>query len=303
MLLSACFENVFRDAEFESIGFIGHHPKRMLTFVSAKKYVDKVVANDSAAAVLCTSDLVDLFPSRIGVATVENPQIELYRLHNQLADNDAFCRKKIPTVIPASCKVHPMACVAENNVKIGENVTIEEFVSIKENSTIGDGCTIRAGSVIGGSGLMAKRHKNTSIFAKHYGGVSIGDGVEILQHVSVMASVFPWQDTVVGGAAIISDFALIGHGVEIGKQTFVAGSACISGSTMVGEKCFIGPSAVICNGINIGDDAFVTMGAVVINDVPDGKTVSGNPAVDHKVFLYDYMQKQRIASKLRQELK
>jgi acetyltransferase-like isoleucine patch superfamily enzyme len=40
----------------------------------------------------------------------------------------------------------------------------------------------------------------------------------------------------------------------------------------------IGGGAVLCPGVEIGEEAFVGAGAVVVEDVPPGVVVVGNPA-------------------------
>lgn len=46
----------------------------------------------------------------------------------------------------------------------------------------------------------------------------------------------------------------------------------------IGDRAWIGGQAVINPGVTIGDDVVVAAGAVVIEDVPDGVVVGGNPA-------------------------
>jgi maltose O-acetyltransferase len=46
----------------------------------------------------------------------------------------------------------------------------------------------------------------------------------------------------------------------------------------VGENVWVGGQAVLNPGVSVGDDAVVASGAVVIEDVPAGTLVGGNPA-------------------------
>ncbi len=46
----------------------------------------------------------------------------------------------------------------------------------------------------------------------------------------------------------------------------------------IGENVWVGGGAVINPGISIGDDSVVASGAVVVDDVPEGVVVGGNPA-------------------------
>jgi len=46
----------------------------------------------------------------------------------------------------------------------------------------------------------------------------------------------------------------------------------------VGDNVWIGGQAVLNPGVTVGDDAVVASGAVVVDDVPSGTFVAGNPA-------------------------
>ena len=50
--------------------------------------------------------------------------------------------------------------------------------------------------------------------------------------------------------------------------------------TIIHHGASIGSGAVIRCGVTIGEWAMVACGAVVVEDVPEGATVAGNPAVD-----------------------
>jgi UDP-3-O-[3-hydroxymyristoyl] glucosamine N-acyltransferase len=52
---------------------------------------------------------------------------------------------------------------------------------------------------------------------------------------------------------------------------------CVGGA-VVGARASIGANATILPGVRIGSDALVGAGSVVVDDVPDGTVVAGNPA-------------------------
>ena len=65
-------------------------------------------------------------------------------------------------------------------------------------------------------------------------------------------------------------------------MTFGPGVQC-NGNVHVGDGAYIGSGANIRNGkpgtpLRIGAGAFVAMGAIVVQDVPAGALVAGNPA-------------------------
>jgi acetyltransferase-like isoleucine patch superfamily enzyme len=48
--------------------------------------------------------------------------------------------------------------------------------------------------------------------------------------------------------------------------------------THVEDGAYIGPRAIILPGVRVGRNAIVSAGAVVVQDVPEGTEVRGNPA-------------------------
>jgi UDP-3-O-[3-hydroxymyristoyl] glucosamine N-acyltransferase len=67
----------------------------------------------------------------------------------------------------------------------------------------------------------------------------------------------------------------------VGRRCILAGSTQVSGYSTIGDNVWIGPSAVIGNKLSIGTGARIEIGSVVVDDVPPGRTVSGNFAYDH----------------------
>lgn len=72
--------------------------------------------------------------------------------------------------------------------------------------------------------------------------------------------------------------AAIGHDSVLGNYVTVMPLASVSGSVRIGDRATIGAGAVVRQGQTIGPDAMVGAGAVVVNDVPPGAIVVGNPA-------------------------
>lgn len=127
----------------------------------------------------------------------------------------------------------------------------------------------------------------------------VADGV---QFFSVNAdNVVQLDDIQLGEGAILCPFVTLTSNIRIGRHfhaniysyvehdcvvgdfvTFAPGVMC-NGNVHVGDHVFIGAGAVIRQGLTgeplvIGRGAVVGMGAVVIDSVPPGATVVGNPA-------------------------
>lgn len=103
--------------------------------------------------------------------------------------------------------------------------------------------------------------------------------IGIVFHIELPSLVHPLRmahpyGIVVNGGAQLGKNVTIFQGVTIGSKR--GGSK--SGVPAVGDNVVIFPNAVIVGGITIGEGATIAPGAIVINDVPRGATVAGNPA-------------------------
>ena len=278
------------EKEFNSLGLAGYNDGyNVCTFLAAAKYAESL--SEGVSMILTSNEVFDDFQKEdqlktsYGICIVDNPRIAYFKLHNALASDNRYKRERYNTRIAESAKISKMACVAENNVTIGENVVVEEFVSIKENTIIGDNCVIRSGSVIGGTGFEIKNSDEGLWTVTHIGGVILGKNVEIQQCTTIDKAIYPWDNTILGDFDKINSQVQIAHGVKIGNNTEVVANAGIQGRVQIGENVWIGPNSAIRNGITIGNNARVNIGAVVTLSVPDGAAVSGNFARPHNVMI------------------
>lgn len=167
-------------------------------------------------------------------------------------------------------------CTLDGDITIGDGTVIWNNVVIVNRVTIGKSCTVCSGTVIGHDGFgytEDAEHRKTMV--KHFGGVSIGDRVTILENCSVSRGVI--DDTVIENGTKIDAEVRVGHNCAIGEDSvFICGSQ-LYGSCHFGKNTYFA-SGVIRNQVSVGDNGFVGMGAVVVRDVAPGETVVGNPA-------------------------
>jgi sugar O-acyltransferase (sialic acid O-acetyltransferase NeuD family) len=101
---------------------------------------------------------------------------------------------------------------------------------------------------------------------------TLGPGTAILQHVTVSAT------AQVGAHVVVLPQTVISHDCVIGDHVCLTGGVCLSGGVRVGARSYIGTNACVMNGVTIHEGSLVGMGSVVLQDVPSGSVVVGNPA-------------------------
>ena len=82
----------------------------------------------------------------------------------------------------------------------------------------------------------------------------------------------------VGQACILNTACSIDHDCRLADGVHISPGAHLAGNVAVGQSSWIGIGAAIKQGINIDASCMVGAGAVIIEDVPAGAVVVGNPA-------------------------
>ena len=177
---------------------------------------------------------------------------------------------------------------------VGQRVTVGAFavlgaeVVIEDDVFIGEGCVVRHASVgkatqigpgakVGYVGFGCVRDRQGHWHERpHFGRVSIGAYCHIREDVAISRGTL--GDTNVGSGVRIGPHSVVGHGVSIGDDCFLAQAVKLAGSVSIGRSATLWSGAVVRDGVRIGENAVVGMGAVVLRDVPAGNTVVGNPA-------------------------
>ena len=107
----------------------------------------------------------------------------------------------------------------------------------------------------------------------------IEDYVSIGESNQVFANVYINSAVKLGSNNIINTYALIEHEVEIGNNNHISVGAIICGRVYIGDNCMIGAGATIIDKISICDNVIIGAGTVVVNDIKEGGTYVGVPAI------------------------
>jgi UDP-3-O-[3-hydroxymyristoyl] glucosamine N-acyltransferase len=166
---------------------------------------------------------------------------------------------------------------------VGDDTLLHPGVTIGERCTVGSCCVVHAGAVIGADGFgflfeAGRFHKVPQV-----GKVVVGNGVEIGAHASIDRAAT--DTTRVGAGTRIENLVQIGHNVAVGRDCTIRAQAGIAGSTELEDGVVIGERAALNDHIRIGRGAEVTARGGAARSVPAGITVSGLPAVPHRLFL------------------
>ena len=247
MLLSELLPAYLPDVKFELRGeqafdhlaLVDYAPEgSCCTFAEKSNYFGRL--NTNVTMVFTKADCADaLVELGLGACIVEKPRLTFFRLHNALAQVQGYARPRFKTQIGANCRISPLAVIAEENVVIGNDVTIEEFVVVRENTIIGDRAILRTGARIGNAGFEYKEFNGGVLAVEHLGGVILGDDTEIHANCCVDKALYPWDNTEVGDKTKVDSLSLIGHGAKGRERTHYGKCRC-GWPDCVGKECMGG---------------------------------------------------------------
>lgn len=196
--------------------------------------------------------------------------------------------------------------VAEQG-KMKTDYKIYAGVNLGTDSTIEDYCIIgvpprgkKDGDLetIFGKGAVIRSH--TVIYA----GNKIGKNFQTGNKVNIRELNEIGDNVSIGTLSVVEHHVIIGNNVRIHSQVFIPEYSVLEDNAWIGPNVVltnakypvspgvkdslkgpvikkgakVGANATILPGVVIGENALVGAGAVVVDDVPDGAVVAGNPA-------------------------
>ncbi len=168
-------------------------------------------------------------------------------------------------------------------VIIGENAFIHPNVTIRDNIVIGNNVTVHSGTVIGSDGFGYLREGDGHRKILQVGSVIIEDNVEIGANVTIDRATV--GNTIIGSGSKIDNLVQIAHNVTIGKNSIIVAQVGISGSAEIGEGVILAGQAGVRDHVTIGKGVVVGAQSGVGSDIPDGQIYSGSPAMPHRKWL------------------
>ena len=175
-----------------------------------------------------------------------------------------------------------------DDVKIGSHCIIYPGVRIYPGMVIGNNVIIHANAVIGADGFgFAPLDDGTWKKIEHTGNVMIEDNVEIGANTCIDKS--QMDSTIIRSGVKIDDLCMIGHNVEVGRNTVMAAMSGIAGSAKIGEHCIFGGQSGVAGHLTIADNTSLGAQTGVIGSVKvPGQALMGTPAMPYKEYLRSY---------------
>lgn len=278
------FKSVFYGTENGEIsGFCSfdHMRDNCITWIKHTKDNSTNCFNEIASCLVVIPEKIQFSNSNVSCIITDSPKAVFFSILHHFFSNKTQTGISSSSVVETNrigdnvtignlCSIGSEVVVEDNTV-IENNVTLQGFVHIGKN------CIIHSGVVIGtdGFGLFVS-DDNIPQKVEHFGGVVIGDNVEIGANTCIDRGTIDY--TYIGANTKIDNLCHIAHNVQIGMSCMIVAQSLICGSAKISDYSYIAPGAIVKNQKTIGKNSFVGMGAVVIDDVPDDMIVAGVPA-------------------------
>ena len=271
-----------------------------LTLAARKRYEDRIPESGASAVIVSRTVPFHNRP----LLRVDNPKLAFARLLQYILQTPFVPIGVSPgaTVgrdcsIPERVSIHPHVYVGDG-VTLGEEVTLHSGVhvgngccvgpgsvlhpnvTLYDGIRIGAGVILHSGAVIGADGFGYVFDGERQVKIPQRGTVVIEDDVEIGANSCVDRATF--GQTTIGRGVKLDDHVQIGHNCTIGENTVMVGQVGISGSVTVGRNCILAGHSGVVDHVRIGDGVKGLAKTMVTKDIPDGMTVSGQPARDHR---------------------
>lgn len=160
---------------------------------------------------------------------------------------------------------------------IGNNTLLYPNVTILDDCIIGDNTIIHSGAVVGSDGFGYQVSNQGLKKIPQVGIVRVGSNVEIGAQTTIDRAAF--DETIIGDNVKIDNLVHIAHNVIIGPHTAIIAQTAIAGSVTIGYGCQIGGQVGIRDHVTIGNRVNIVSKSAVMNNINDGETVAGIPAI------------------------
>jgi UDP-3-O-[3-hydroxymyristoyl] glucosamine N-acyltransferase len=191
-------------------------------------------------------------------------------------------------VIQGAVKIGDRSVIHSNvtiypDVEIGADTVLHANCTIHERSRIGNRCVINSGTVIGAEGFGFVPTATGWFKMPQSGYTILEDQVEIGCNSCIDRPAV--GETRIGRDTKLDNLVHVGHGTQVGSNCALAAQVGLVGGVTIGDRVLLGGQVGIANKVHIGSGTMASAKTGIHSDVAPGSTVSGYPAVSHKLWL------------------
>jgi len=298
------------DPEIEQVAALEEAVTGSLSYITQAGTIAQWIEKTPAAALILPLDdgLIERAQARgLAWVAVPNPRLAFaqaiaefyqpYRLPNQIhptavVDASSQLGRDVGigahVVIPENCTIGDQVCIHPGvvlypGVTIGDRTTLHANCVIQERSQIGTDCVIQCGAVIGGEGFGFVPVREGWFKMHQSGYVILEDGVEIGCNSTVDRPAV--GVTRIGRNTKVDNQVQVGHDVYIGENCAIAAQCGLAGGVRIGNRVILAGQVGVSNRVKVADGVTVTSKSGIHADVGPGETMSGFPAIPHRVWL------------------
>jgi UDP-3-O-[3-hydroxymyristoyl] glucosamine N-acyltransferase len=308
------------DAELEVTGVKGIEEAGStdVTFVANPRYAG-LARKTQAAAVLVDPEFQEISAATL---RVKNPYLAFARALGFFYQPPAYAPGIHPTaVIDPSAEIGEKAhigayVVIGPHVRLGGSATLLAHVVlyagvragshffahahavVRENCILGDDVTLENGAIVGADGFgFAKNEAGHWEKIPQSGPVRLGSRVDVQANACIDRATV--GETAIGDGTKVDNLVQIGHGSRVGQNTLICAQTGLAGSSVIGNNVILAGQTGVAGHCTLGDGVILTAQSAVSHDVPPGKTLSGSPGFDNRVWLRAVAIFQRLPELLK----
>jgi UDP-3-O-[3-hydroxymyristoyl] glucosamine N-acyltransferase len=308
------------DAELEVTGVNGIEEAgpTEATFVANPRYAG-LARKTRAAAVLVAPDFQEIAAATL---RIENPYLAFSRALSLFYQPPVYAPGIHPTAVidPSAvigvgahigayvvigpgvklCKHATLLphVVLYPGVQAGSHFFAHAHAVVREHCILGDHVTLENGAIVGADGFgFAKNEAGEWEKIPQSGPARLGNRVDVQANACIDRATV--GATEIGDGSKVDNLVQVGHGSRVGKHTLLCAQTGLAGSSVVGDNVILAGQTGVAGHCSVGDGAVLTAQSAVSHDVPAGKTISGSPGFDNRVWLRAVAVFQRLPEVLK----
>lgn len=308
------------DAELEVTGVKGIEEAgpTEVTFVANPRYAG-LARTTRAAAVLVNPDFPEIatatlrlknpylaFSRTLGIfyqPPLYAPGIHSTAVIDPTAEIGAGAHIGAYVVIGAGVKLGAAATLLPHvvlypGVRTGSHFFAHAHAVVREHCVLGDHVTLENGAIVGADGFgFAKNEVGHWEKIPQSGPTRLGNRVDVQANATIDRATV--GATEIGDGTKVDNLVQIGHGSRVGENTLICAQTGLAGSSVVGSNVILAGQAGVAGHCTVGDGVILTAQSGISHDIPAGKTISGSPGFDNRVWLRAVTIFQRLPELLK----